>query len=238
MAERSQQLASIVTLEMGKLIGESVQEADLSPDILRYYGVEGPRIAAAPPLVTDAGDAVLLNEPIGTLLGIEPWNYPLYQVVRLAAPNLVLGNTILLKHAAICPQSALALEQLFRDEGLPECVYPKLFIATDDIAHPDRVLLTGSENTGAAAAREAGANVKESVLELGGSDPFIVPDGERMERTVDAAAKGRLSNNGQSCGASKRFIVRTRSPAARRCSSAAAGRIFRARSSSRRCSPA
>jgi succinate-semialdehyde dehydrogenase/glutarate-semialdehyde dehydrogenase len=135
MAERSDRLASLVTLEMGKLIGESAQEADLSPEILRHYGVEGPRIAAARPLVTDAGDAVLLNEPIGTLLGIQPWNYPLYQVVRLAAPNLVLGNTILLKHAAICPQSALAREQLFRDAGLPECFYTKLFIATDDIAH-------------------------------------------------------------------------------------------------------
>ncbi|MEA2231807.1 MAG: succinate-semialdehyde dehydrogenase / glutarate-semialdehyde dehydrogenase [Solirubrobacteraceae bacterium] len=85
---------------MGKLIGESAQEADISPEIVRYYGVEGPRIAAARPLVTDAGDAVLVNERIGTLLGIEPWNYPLYQVIRLAAPNLVLGNTILLKHAS------------------------------------------------------------------------------------------------------------------------------------------
>jgi len=108
-----------VTLEMGKLIGESGQEAELSSAILRYYGEEGPRLAAVHPLDTAAGDAVLVNEPTGTLLGVEPWNYPLYQVVRLAAPNLVLGNTILLKHAGICPQPVLALEELFRDDGAP-----------------------------------------------------------------------------------------------------------------------
>ena len=104
---------------MGKLIGESGQEAELSSAILRYYGEEGPRLAAVHPLDTAAGDAVLVNEPTGTLLGVEPWNYPLYQVVRLAAPNLVLGNTILLKHAGICPQPVLALEELFRDDGAP-----------------------------------------------------------------------------------------------------------------------
>jgi succinate-semialdehyde dehydrogenase/glutarate-semialdehyde dehydrogenase len=213
MAERRDGLARLVTLEMGKLIGESVQEADLSSEILRYYGEEGPRIAAAQPLATDAGDAVLVNEPVGALLGIEPWNYPLYQVVRIAAPNLVLGNTLLLKHAGNCPQSALALEQLFRDAGAPDGVYTNLFIATDDIPHviQDPVVqgtsLTGSDSAGAAVAREAGGNVKKSVLELGGSDPFIVLDGDRMERTIEAAAKGRLSNTGQSCVASKRFIV-------------------------------
>jgi succinate-semialdehyde dehydrogenase/glutarate-semialdehyde dehydrogenase len=213
MADRADQLASLVTLEMGKRIVESHQEADLSSEILRYYGEEGPRIAAAQPLATDAGDAVLVNEPIGTLLGVEPWNYPLYQVVRLAGPNLVLGNTILLKHAGICPQSALALEQLFRDAGVPEGVYTNLFIAAQDIPHViesetvQGTSLTGSEKAGAAVAREAGANLKRSVLELGGSDPFVVLDGERMERTVEAAAKGRLGNTGQSCVASKRFIV-------------------------------
>jgi succinate-semialdehyde dehydrogenase/glutarate-semialdehyde dehydrogenase len=215
MAERRETFARVVTLEMGKLIGESLDEADLSADILRYYGEHGPRFATARPLETDAGDAVLLHEPVGPLLGIEPWNYPLYQVVRLAAPNLVLGNTILLKHAGNCPQSALALERLFRDAGAPEGVYTNLFAATDDIPHliesplVQGTSLTGSDGAGASVAREAGANVKKSVLELGGSDPFIVLDGARMERTIEAAAKGRLSNGGQSCVASKRFIVLT-----------------------------
>ncbi len=213
LAERRDHLAGLVTLEMGKLIGESRQEADLSADILRYYGDEGPRIAEARTLATEAGDAVLVNEPIGPLLGVEPWNYPLYQVVRLAGPNLVLGNTILLKHAGSCPQCALALEALFRDAGVSEGVYTNLFMATKDIPHVienpvvQGTSLTGSDSAGAAVAREAGANVKKSLLELGGSDPFIVLDGERMDRTLDAAAKGRLSNNGQSCVASKRFIV-------------------------------
>jgi succinate-semialdehyde dehydrogenase/glutarate-semialdehyde dehydrogenase len=198
---------------MGKLIGESAMEAVLSARILRYYGDEGPRIAAAQPLETEAGDAVLLTEPVGALLGVEPWNYPLYQVVRLAAPNLVLGNTILLKHAGNCPQSALAIEALFRDAGAPEGVYTNLFVETDDIPHiiespfVQGTSLTGSDRAGAHIARDAGANVKKSVLELGGSDPFIVLDGDRLERTLDAAAKGRLSNTGQSCVASKRFIV-------------------------------
>jgi succinate-semialdehyde dehydrogenase/glutarate-semialdehyde dehydrogenase len=213
MVERADQLASLVTREIGKRIVEAGQEVELSAAILRHYGEEGPRIAAARRLDTDAGDAVLVTEPIGTLLGVEPWNYPLYQVVRLAGPNLVLGNTILLKHAGNCPQSALALEQLFRDAGVPEGVYTNLFIETADIAHVIQsptvqgVSLTGSEGAGGAVAREAGANLKKSVLELGGSDPFIVLDGGRMQRAVEAAAKGRLGNTGQSCVASKRFIV-------------------------------
>jgi len=142
-----------------------------------------------------------------------PWNFPLYQVVRFAGPNLVLGNTILLKHAGICPQSALALEQLFRDAGVPDGVYTNLFVSHDDIsrivAHPlvRGVSLTGSERAGASVAAKAGEYLKKCVLELGGSDPFVVLDGENLDRTIDAAAAGRLGNTGQSCVASKRFIV-------------------------------
>jgi succinate-semialdehyde dehydrogenase/glutarate-semialdehyde dehydrogenase len=198
---------------MGKLIGESELEVDISAEILGYYGREGPRIAAERPLATEAGDAVLVNEPIGVLLAIEPWNYPLYQVVRVAGPNLVLGNTILLKHAGICPQTALALEELFRDAGLPGDVYTNLFAETEDISRAiespfvQGVSLTGSERAGAAVAEVAGRNVKKTVLELGGSDPFIVLDGENLERTVEAAVEGRIGNTGQSCVASKRFLV-------------------------------
>jgi succinate-semialdehyde dehydrogenase/glutarate-semialdehyde dehydrogenase len=213
MAEREELFAYLITLEMGKLIGEAEEEVRLSADILRWYGEHGPELAAPRPIVTDAGNAVLVDEPLGALLGVQPWNFPLYQAVRFAAPNLVLGNTILLKHAGQCPQSALALDGLLHDAGVPEDVYANIFIETDHIARVIEspmvhgVSLTGSERAGASVAAEAGHHVKKSVLELGGSDPFIVLDGERLERTVDAAARGRLDNTGQSCVASKRFIV-------------------------------
>src|SRR4051812_48125265 len=213
MLERANALARLVTLEMGKLIGESREEADLSARVLRYYGEEGPGIAAPRPLATDGAEAVLVTEPVGVLLAVEPWNYPLYQVVRIAGPNLVLGNALLLKHAGNCPQCALAIERLFRDAGVPKGVFTNLFMATEDIPHVigspvvHGASLTGSDRADAAVARDAGAGVTKSVLELGGSDPFVVLDGERLERTIAAAAKGRLSNTGQSCVASKRFIV-------------------------------
>ena len=185
---------------MGKRIVEAREEADLSSQILDYYGRHGPALAAPRPLESDAGDAVLLTEPLGPLLTVQPWNYPLYQVARIAAPNLVLGNTILLKHASSCPQSALALEQVFREAGVPAGVFTNLFLETGDIAdviespRVHGVSLTGSEGAGAPVAEQAGRNLKKSVLELGGSDPFIVLDAERLERTVDAAVKGRLEN--------------------------------------------
>jgi succinate-semialdehyde dehydrogenase/glutarate-semialdehyde dehydrogenase len=213
MAERTDPLAQLVTLEMGKLIGESRGEVEMSAEILRWYGQRAPEIAADEPLTSEAGDAVVVNEPLGVLLAIEPWNYPVYQVSRVVGPNLALGNTILLKHASICPQTALALEELFRDAGVPEGVYTNIFAQTADIPRVidnpavRGVALTGSDRAGATVAEQAGRNVKKTLLELGGSDPFVVLDGERLERTVDAAAVGRLSNTGQSCVASKRFIV-------------------------------
>ena len=148
------------------------------------------------------------------LLAIEPWNYPLYQVVRLAGPNLVLGNTILLKHAGNCPQNALALEELFRDAGVPEGVYTNLFVATADMRARDREPAVPRRGADRQRARRRGggraspgATSRRRVLELGGSDPFIVLDGEHLQRTVEAAVSGRLENMGQSCVASKRFIV-------------------------------
>ena len=213
LAERRDRFARLVTLEMGKLIGDAGAEVDLSARILLYYGDAGPAFVAPRAIATDAGDATVLSEPLGALLGIEPWNYPLYQVVRFAGPNLVLGNTLLLKHAGNCPQSALALEELFRDAGAPAGVYTNMFVATSDVERViesplvQGVALTGSERAGAAVAEIAGRHLKKTVLELGGSDPFIVLDGERLQRTVEAAVRGRLENMGQSCVASKRFIV-------------------------------
>ena len=142
-----------------------------------------------------------------------PWNYPYYQVARFAGPNLLLGNTILLKHASNCPESALAQEKLFRDAGLPDGAYINLFVDSKDIeaviADPrvHGVSLTGSENAGAAVAAAAGRSLTKVVLELGGSDPFIVLDDSNLEETVAAAASGRMSNAGQACTAAKRFII-------------------------------
>ncbi|MFE6184615.1 NAD-dependent succinate-semialdehyde dehydrogenase [Streptomyces sp. NPDC056465] len=213
MKERKESLARIITLEMGKLISEARGEVDLAASILTYYAEHGPGFAADEPLDVAEGEAYLVNEPLGVLLGVMPWNFPLYQVVRFAGPNLVLGNTVLVKHAGICPQSALALESLFQDAGAPAGVYTNLFVSHDEVSRIiDSPLLrgaslTGSEKAGAQVAERAGRNMKPSLLELGGSDVFIVLDGEGLERTVGAAVAGRMANTGQSCVASKRFIV-------------------------------
>jgi succinate-semialdehyde dehydrogenase / glutarate-semialdehyde dehydrogenase len=213
MLERSTELAGLLTLEIGKLIIESQWEVGLAASILEYYGEHGPQFASERRLDVDEGSAVILSAPLGVLLGVEPWNFPLYQVVRFAGPNLVLGNTILLKHATDCPQSALALERLVRDAGAPAGVYTNIFAAVSEIGRlienplVQGASLTGSERAGASVGEIAGRNLKKSVLELGGSDPFIVLDGEQLDRTIDAAVAGRMANTGQSCVASKRFIV-------------------------------
>ncbi|MFF4322993.1 NAD-dependent succinate-semialdehyde dehydrogenase [Streptomyces sp. NPDC001568] len=213
MRERKEELARTVTLEMGKLISEARGEVDLAASILEYYAQHGPDFAAAESLDVEEGEAYLIAEPLGVLLGVMPWNFPLYQVVRFAGPNLVLGNTVMVKHAGICPQSALALESLFRDAQAPEGVYTNLFVGHDEVA---RIIdsptvrgasLTGSEKAGAQVAERAGHNMKPSLLELGGSDVFIVLDREGLERTISAAVAGRMANTGQSCVAAKRFIV-------------------------------
>jgi succinate-semialdehyde dehydrogenase / glutarate-semialdehyde dehydrogenase len=213
MVERRDEFARTVTLEMGKRISESYDEVDLVADILRYYGEQGPSLLTDRPVPVEEGSAVVANRPLGPLLGIMPWNYPLYQVARFAAPNLVAGNTILLKHASNCPQSAILLERLFRDAGAPEGVYTNLLVPSAGIGRViDNPLvlgvsLTGSDRAGAKTAEEAGRNIKKTVLELGGSDPFIVLDSKDLDRTVQAAVVGRLSNMGQSCVSAKRMII-------------------------------
>jgi succinate-semialdehyde dehydrogenase / glutarate-semialdehyde dehydrogenase len=213
MLERKDEFAALVTREMGKRIQEAAGEVQLAASILDYYAKNGPRFLEPRTIEVMQGEAVVENEPIGVLLAIEPWNYPLYQVVRVAGPNLVLGNTILLKHAELNPQTALAIEQLFRDAGAPEGVYTNVFLRIPDveqvIAHPhvEGVTLTGSERAGSSVASLAGKHLKKSVLELGGSDPFIVLDTEDLGRTVKAATMGRMQNSGQACIAAKRLIV-------------------------------
>ncbi|MFF2567125.1 NAD-dependent succinate-semialdehyde dehydrogenase [Streptomyces sp. NPDC058084] len=213
LRERKEELAHLLTLEVGKLINSSRAEVDLASDILTYYGEQGPGLLEERPLPVPEGTALLVNEPLGVLLGVMPWNFPLYQVVRFAGPNLVLGNTILLKHASSCPQSALALEQLFTDAGVPPGVYTNLFVRGRDVgkiiddSRVQGASLTGSERAGVSLGEIAGRNVKRSVLELGGSDPFIVLDDHHLERTVYAAFLARMGNTGQCCVAAKRFIV-------------------------------
>jgi succinate-semialdehyde dehydrogenase/glutarate-semialdehyde dehydrogenase len=213
MLERRDDLADLITLEMGKLVTESRFEVELAASILTYYGDNGPTFLEPEPLKVDDGAAEVVNAPVGVLLGIEPWNFPLYQVVRFAGPNLVVGNTILLKHAEICPQSALALAQLFTDAGAPEGVYTNVFLRIADIEHVieheyvQGASLTGSERAGRSVGEIAGRNLKKSVLELGGSDPFVVLDASDIDEVVQAAVMGRMANTGQSCVAAKRFIV-------------------------------
>jgi succinate-semialdehyde dehydrogenase / glutarate-semialdehyde dehydrogenase len=213
LRERSEELARLVTLEIGKLIRHSRAEMHLAVRILEYYAHHGPGQIVDESLSVDEGLAKIVNAPLGVLLGVQPWNFPVYQVVRFAAPNLVLGNTILLKHASNTPQSALALEQLFADAGAPEGVYTNLFVAGREVGRiidnplVRGVSLTGSDQAGANVAEIAGRNVKKSVLELGGSDPFIVLDDHNLERTVEAAMIGRMHNMGQSCVSAKRMIV-------------------------------
>ena len=212
--ERKEELADIIAREMGKPVRQGRGEAWFVGEIYKFYAEHGPSHLVDEDMhPMSGGRAIVRSAPLGVLLGIMPWNYPYYQVARFAGPNLLLGNTILLKHASNCPESALAQEQIFRDAGLPEGAYINLFVDSKDvegiIADPrvHGVSLTGSEKAGAAVAASAGRSLKKVVLELGGSDPFIVLDDVNLDDTVVAAASGRMSNAGQACTAAKRFIV-------------------------------
>ncbi|MCA1943386.1 MAG: NAD-dependent succinate-semialdehyde dehydrogenase [Yonghaparkia sp.] len=214
--ERRQHLAEIIVREMGKPIEAALGEVDFSADIYQYYADNGPALLKDEPIALmegSEGSAFIRKSPMGVLLGIMPWNFPYYQVARFAGPNLILGNTILLKHAAQCPESAEAIHQIFADAGFPVGAYTNLYATTDQIstiiADP-RVMgvsLTGSERAGAAVAEQAGRHLKKVVLELGGSDPFIVLSTDDLEATVQMAVDARLDNSGQSCNGAKRFIV-------------------------------
>ncbi|MCI4658569.1 NAD-dependent succinate-semialdehyde dehydrogenase [Cryobacterium zhongshanensis] len=211
---RRDQLAAIITREMGKPISQAGLEVDIAVSIYNYYADNGPGFLADEELdVVAGGTAVVRKEGLGALLGIMPWNYPYYQVARFAAPNLMNGNSILLKHAPQCPESALAMEQIFRDAGAPEGAYVNIFATTEQVAviiADDRiqgVSLTGSEGAGAAVAEIAGRHLKKVVLELGGSDPYLVLDSADPEYAARQAVLGRFGNAGQACNAAKRFIV-------------------------------
>ena len=187
--EQADELAKLLTLEMGKPIAQAKGEVALVASIYQYYADNVEEFMADEPLtIKDSGTAVVRTEPIGPLVGVMPWNYPYYQVARFAAPNIALGNTIILKHARNCPQSALAIERILDEAGLPAGVYANAFISSAQVAaavadpRVQGVSLTGSETAGAAVGAVAGRNMKKCVLELGGSDPFIVLDGRRYRR--------------------------------------------------------
>jgi succinate-semialdehyde dehydrogenase / glutarate-semialdehyde dehydrogenase len=212
--ERRAELADLIVREMGKPKGAALGEVDFAADITQYYADHATEITADQPLpISGEGTAVIRRSPLGVLLGVMPWNFPYYQVARVAAPNLVLGNVIVLKHASQCPESAAAIEQIYRDAGIPDGAYVNVFASTDQVAtmiadpRVQGVSVTGSERAGAAVAELAGRHLKKVALELGGSDPFILLSTDDVDAVAQAAAAARLDNTGQSCNAAKRFIV-------------------------------
>ena len=206
-------LGRIMTLEMGKPIAAARAEAAKCALACRYYVEHGERFLADEPVATDAAASWVRYEPLGPVLAVMPWNFPFWQVVRFAAPSLMAGNTALLKHAANVPQCALALEDVFRRAGFPEDVFQALLVGTDAVAgiiddpRVAAVTLTGSTRAGRAVGARAGDRLKPSVLELGGSDPFVVLPSADLDAAVRTAVTARTINNGQSCIAAKRFIV-------------------------------
>ncbi|OCB09628.1 succinate-semialdehyde dehydrogenase [Mycobacterium vulneris] len=213
--QRREQLADVIVREMGKPRDQALGEVDFSAAIYQYYADNAEKFLADEEitLLDGEGSAVVKRGPVGVLLGIMPWNYPYYQVARFAGPNLIVGNTILLKHAPQCPESAELLQLIFLEAGLPQGAYVDIRATNDQVAEiiadprVAAVSLTGSERAGAAVAEIAGRNLKKCVLELGGSDPFIVLSTDDLDATVQAAVEGRMENTGQACNAAKRFIV-------------------------------
>jgi len=212
--ERKDELGAIIVREMGKPIAAAIGEVEFAADIVEYYADNIDVITADQPLqIVGEGSAVVRRAPLGALLGIMPWNFPAYQVARFAAPNLAIGNTIILKHAPQCPESAAAIEAIYRDAGLPDGAYVNVYATNEQaatiIADPrvHGVSVTGSERAGAAVAEIAGRNLKKVALELGGSDPFIVLSADDLDSVVQLAVDARLDNNGQSCNGAKLFVI-------------------------------
>jgi len=210
--ERAAELGALITKEMGKRPSQASGEAEFCKDIFGYYADNGPALLADKPL-PGHDSARVEYLPVGPVLGVMPWNYPYYQVARFAAPNLVVGNTVILKHAENCPTSALAIAGIMREAGVPDGVYVNLFATHEQIAamiadpRVRGVSLTGSERAGTAVAETAGRNLKKVVLELGGSDPYIILDSADVEGAAKTAWVTRMENVGQACNSNKRMIV-------------------------------
>lgn len=212
LREHAEEYARYVTLEVGKLIGTSRAEVSLSADILDYYAGHANEFLRPRPLPESPG-ATLETRPLGIILAIEPWNFPYYQIARVVGPQLMAGNVVIVKHAENVPQCALAFARLFEAAGAPPGSYTNIFASIGQVAHLIEdsrvrgVTVTGSERAGSAVAERAGRHLKKSVMELGGSDPFIVLEDAPLEKSIEAAVFGRMFNTGQSCVSSKRIIV-------------------------------
>src|SRR6201986_2358981 len=210
--ERAADLAALISKEMGKRPAQAVGEAEFCTAIFDYYADNGPALLADKPL-PGHDTARLECRPVGPVLGVMPWNYPYYQVARFAAPNLMVGNTVILKHAENCPTSALAIAQIMKDAGVPDGVYVNLFATHEQIAamiadpRLRGVSLPGSERAGTVVAETAGRNLKKVALELGGSDPYIILDTPDVESAAETAWVTRMENVGQACNSNKRMIV-------------------------------
>lgn len=213
MRSKRDDLAKLASLEMGKRFGEAKGELALSAKIIEYYAENGEKFLAPQKLQVRYGDAEVRYEPIGPLLGIMPWNFPYYQVVRFAAPNIMAGNVVLIKHASNVPQVSIAIEELFRAGGSPRGLYTNLLISSkkvDRLIDDPRIAgvsITGSVEAGRYVAKRAGERLKKVVLELGGSDPFIVLEDADIPKAVEYAMFSKMLNSGQQCTAAKRFIV-------------------------------
>ena len=213
MREQVESYARTMTLEMGKLIDQSRKEVLLSAEILDYYAKNAERFLATEHLKPSAGEATVESTPIGVLFGVQPWNFPYYQLARFAAPNLMAGNIIMVKHASCVPQCAIAFERLWLDAGGPAGIYTNLLISHDQVNRViddpriKGVALTGSVEAGKAVAARAGQNLKKTTMELGGNDAFIVLDDANLDKTVEWAVWAKMNNTGQCCVAAKRFIV-------------------------------
>ncbi|STD59269.1 NAD-dependent succinate-semialdehyde dehydrogenase [Empedobacter falsenii] len=213
MRKQKTRLAALITTEMGKPLYESEIEIDYSANIIEYYADNAEEFLANVPLQTEKGDAYVVSEPIGVLLGVMPWNFPFSQIARFAGPHIMAGNTVVLKTASNIPQCGIAFEEMFTAAGAPKGLYKNLLMSgkdTDTIINNPKIVgvsLTGSEAAGAEVASIAGKNVKPSVLELGGSDPMIVLNDADIEKVMSGTINGRLRNAGQACTSSKRIIV-------------------------------
>jgi len=216
LESEKERLGRVMTLEMGKPIGAARAEAAKCALACRYYVEHGERLLADEPLDAGAGRSFIRYQPMGPVLAVMPWNFPFWQVFRFAAPALMAGNVGLLKHASNVPQCALGIEDIIRRAGFPPDVFQTLLIGSAQVervigdARVQAVTLTGSEPAGAQVASQAGRRIKKTVLELGGSDPFIVMASADLERAARVAVEARTINNGQSCIAAKRFIVDAR----------------------------
>jgi succinate-semialdehyde dehydrogenase / glutarate-semialdehyde dehydrogenase len=213
MRARVDEFARPVTLEMGKLFKEARGEVLLSADIIEYYAKNAERFLAPLQLKPDTGKAEIQSSPLGVLFGVEPWNFPYYQLARFAAPNLMAGNVVMVKHAGCVPQCAIAFEKLWQEAGAPAGAYTNLQISYDQVNRViddpriKGVALTGGVEAARSVAGRAGQNLKKSTMELGGSDAFIVLEDADLDKTVQWAVWGKMNNTGQCCVAAKRFIV-------------------------------